>query len=291
MCRHVPWRACSPRTSRAGSSFSVPVLETTRATRPATAQAATPQTRASPKRPSRHSRDGSRRRRSVQATRTGDRNDGVRSRPQNTCARCPTPASRSCSQSSTRNGACPRCSAAPGCLRGGRTGGAGASEVLLMNDGSTDATAALLGGDDDLGGLLPVVSTAPNRGKGAAVRRGMLRATGALALMCDVDLSTPLDEPAAAGGGDPRGSRRRDRIPRPRRLGRDRPSAAPPRADGEGLQRPRPRAHRRPRRDTQCGFKSSGWRRPAGSSSCSALRGSHSTSSCSSPPAGWPRGG
>jgi dolichyl-phosphate beta-glucosyltransferase len=67
-------------------------------------------------------------------------------------------------------------------------------EVLLMNDGSTDGTAELLRDVDDLGGRLTVVSTMPNRGKGAAVRRGMLRARGELALMCDVDLSTPFDE-------------------------------------------------------------------------------------------------
>jgi len=67
-------------------------------------------------------------------------------------------------------------------------------EILLMNDGSTDGTGEALAGIDDLGGLLKVVTTAPNRGKGAAVRRGMLLATGDVALMCDADLSTPLDE-------------------------------------------------------------------------------------------------
>jgi dolichyl-phosphate beta-glucosyltransferase len=67
-------------------------------------------------------------------------------------------------------------------------------EILLMNDGSTDRSAELLREFDDLGGRVHVVSSAPNDGKGAAVRRGMLRASGDVALMCDVDLSTPLDD-------------------------------------------------------------------------------------------------
>ena len=67
-------------------------------------------------------------------------------------------------------------------------------EVLVVDDGSRDGTADVLTSADDLGGRFSVDRFPSNRGKGAAVRAGMLRATGDVALMTDVDLSTPLDE-------------------------------------------------------------------------------------------------
>jgi dolichyl-phosphate beta-glucosyltransferase len=68
------------------------------------------------------------------------------------------------------------------------------TEVLLVDDGSTDETAALL---DSFAASEPHVRTLRferNRGKGAAVREGMLAAGSQLALMTDVDLSTPLED-------------------------------------------------------------------------------------------------
>ena len=67
-------------------------------------------------------------------------------------------------------------------------------QVVAVDDGSTDGTAELLAAADDLGGRFSVERFPRNRGKGAAVRAGMLRATTDLVLMTDVDLSTPLDE-------------------------------------------------------------------------------------------------
>jgi dolichyl-phosphate beta-glucosyltransferase len=64
-------------------------------------------------------------------------------------------------------------------------------EIVVVDDGSTDATAdvARAAGDD-----VRVLRHETNRGKGYAVRRGMLAATGARRLMTDADLSTPIEE-------------------------------------------------------------------------------------------------
>ena len=64
-------------------------------------------------------------------------------------------------------------------------------EILVVDDGSADGTAdvARAGGAD-----VRVLRHEPNRGKGYAVRRGMLAATGARRLMTDADLSTPIEE-------------------------------------------------------------------------------------------------
>jgi dolichyl-phosphate beta-glucosyltransferase len=70
-------------------------------------------------------------------------------------------------------------------------------EVIVVDDGSRDATPALLRSFDGLDGRLRVITFEQNRGKGAAVRAGMLAASGARALLTDVDLSTPLDDMVA----------------------------------------------------------------------------------------------
>jgi dolichyl-phosphate beta-glucosyltransferase len=67
-------------------------------------------------------------------------------------------------------------------------------EVVAVDDGSTDSTPELLARASGLPAPLRVVRLPNNTGKGAAVRAGMLSATGEIALMTDVDLSTPLDE-------------------------------------------------------------------------------------------------
>jgi dolichyl-phosphate beta-glucosyltransferase len=69
-----------------------------------------------------------------------------------------------------------------------RARGAG-GEVVVADDGSRDRTRAIA----EAAGVR-VVSLPKNRGKGAAVRAGMLAATGDRVLMCDADLATPIEE-------------------------------------------------------------------------------------------------
>jgi len=69
------------------------------------------------------------------------------------------------------------------------------SELIVVNDGSTDATGAIarerLKSTEIVTRLL---ENFPNRGKGAAVRTGLLAARTPIGLFSDADLSTPLVE-------------------------------------------------------------------------------------------------
>jgi len=70
-------------------------------------------------------------------------------------------------------------------------------EVLVVDDGSTDRTAALVGSFAGLAGKVPLtrlLSLPANRGKGAALRKGVLAAAGDFVLCYDADAATPIDE-------------------------------------------------------------------------------------------------
>lgn len=67
-------------------------------------------------------------------------------------------------------------------------------EVIVVDDGSSDRTAEIVQDFDGLAGRLNLIRLPENRGKGAAVRAGMLAARGDRALMTDADMSTPLSD-------------------------------------------------------------------------------------------------
>jgi len=68
------------------------------------------------------------------------------------------------------------------------------TEVLVVDDGSNDRTAALAQTFRVRIPLLRVVANGENRGKGYSVRHGMVEARGDIVLFTDADLSAPIDE-------------------------------------------------------------------------------------------------
>lgn len=68
-------------------------------------------------------------------------------------------------------------------------------ELLIVNDGSTDETSTIA---REALRHAPIeahlLENFPNRGKGAAVRKGLLAAQRSIGLFFDADLSTPLEE-------------------------------------------------------------------------------------------------
>jgi glycosyltransferase involved in cell wall biosynthesis len=69
------------------------------------------------------------------------------------------------------------------------------SELIVVNDGSTDATGEIARKVLALAQVQTrLLENFPNRGKGAAVRKGLLSATCSIGLFFDADLSTPLQE-------------------------------------------------------------------------------------------------
>jgi dolichyl-phosphate beta-glucosyltransferase len=86
----------------------------------------------------------------------------------------------------------------------GRDGALGASalpesiDVLVVDDGSSDDTAARVEARPEASGAVPGVALhllrVPHGGKGAAVRAGMLAAAGDLVIFADADMATPPDQ-------------------------------------------------------------------------------------------------
>ena len=81
------------------------------------------------------------------------------------------------------------------------------AEVIVVNDGSTDATADVVRAFAANAPEVRLIENSGNRGKGYSVRAGMLGARGEVAMFTDSDLSAPIEEAerlfaAIAGGAD-----------------------------------------------------------------------------------------
>jgi len=76
-------------------------------------------------------------------------------------------------------------------------------EVIVADDGSTDRTREIAAA---AGAGVHVVALPANRGKGAAVRAGVMAAAGDRILFCDADLATPIEELERLGAELDRGA-------------------------------------------------------------------------------------
>ena len=81
------------------------------------------------------------------------------------------------------------------------------AEVIVVNDGSRDATADMVRRLAAREPMLRLVENPGNHGKGYSVRNGILQARGKIVLFSDADLSSPITEApkllaALAGGAD-----------------------------------------------------------------------------------------
>ena len=68
------------------------------------------------------------------------------------------------------------------------------AEILVVNDGSSDGTVAVVEQWMQRHERLHLVNNPGNRGKGYSVRNGLLQAAGEIVMFTDADLSAPIEE-------------------------------------------------------------------------------------------------
>ena len=68
------------------------------------------------------------------------------------------------------------------------------AEILVVNDGSTDRTAAIVEQFSQQHPEVRLLNNPKNRGKGFSVRHGVLHAVGEIVMFTDADLSSPMEE-------------------------------------------------------------------------------------------------
>jgi len=68
------------------------------------------------------------------------------------------------------------------------------SEIIVVNDGSQDNTVSVINQFKEDYDFIKLVDYKDNKGKGYAVKKGVLSAKGKYILFMDADLSTPLEE-------------------------------------------------------------------------------------------------
>src|ERR1700721_4793067 len=81
------------------------------------------------------------------------------------------------------------------------------AEVIVVDDGSRDNTAAIVRAFAMKNPILRLVENPGNRGKGYSVRNGILNSRGDIVVFSDADLSSPIEEmpkllQALGGGAD-----------------------------------------------------------------------------------------
>ncbi len=67
-------------------------------------------------------------------------------------------------------------------------------EIIVVSDGSLDETENIIRGHVDADERIRLIDYHPNRGKGYAVRAGMMEARSDNVLLSDADLATPIED-------------------------------------------------------------------------------------------------